>query len=623
MRKYHRPVMAIIAALAILALGACAGPYDKYAEQPVKITILETTDVHGMITPMDFTKNAATEYSIAQFAGLVTEKRRSGELLLVDGGDSLQGQPIIYYNNFLKTGGTHIWSDVVNWLRYDVVTVGNHDIETGHPVYDKVFTQWRATVVCANILKSGTQEPYFTPYTVVNKGGIKIAILGMTEPGITTQLPAAFWSGMDIIDMVECAKRWVPIIQKTEKPDVIIGLFHSGLDYTYGGATADTQGNESGSQLVAQQVPGFDLILVGHDHKGWDGKGWDPVAKAKIDVKDPNGKIVPIFGGLDYVRSVPVIELTMAWDKKARTWNKTIVGSLVEMKGLPVNADFMTAFKPEVDEFVAWKNQVIGSMNGKISSDDALFGDAAFTDLIHRLQMEICADPANGLKPVQVSFVAPLSPTAVLPIDPSGKVTIADMFALYKYENYLYTMDLTGEQIRKFLEFSYGMWMDTMTKAGDHIIAFQKDPSGALIFDTRNNMTATKTNPYNYDSAAGIKYTVDITKPVGSRINITSMADGTPFSLTKTYSVAINSYRGSGGGDHLTKGVGLDPLALKQLKLVTSSTTKDLRYYFIKWFQKQTGPITPTRDDNWKVMPEDLAAAGKALDYPLVYPPQK
>ncbi len=615
---------AIGALVALLVLVSCAGPYDKYAEQPFKFTILETTDVHGMIVPTDFTKNAPTDYSLAQFAGLVKETRAAGETLLLDCGDSLQGQPIIYYNNFLKTEGTHIWADAINYLQYDALTVGNHDIETGHPVYDKVFTQYGKTkIVCANVVKEGTTEPYFKPYDVVTKGGLKIAILGMIEPGLTTQLPAAFWSGMQIVDMVDTAKRWIPIIQKEAKPDLIIGLFHAGVDYTYGGSTADTKDNESASQLVAERVPGFDLVLVGHDHKGWSGKGWDPVAKAPVDVKDPNGKIVPIFGGQDYVRTVPVIDVTMTWDKKAKGWNKAINGKLVEMKGRPVDADFMAAFKPKIDEFTAWKNQVIGKMNGAISSDEALFGDAAFTDLIHKLQMEICADPANGLKPVQVSFVAPLSASAKLPINPSGDITIADMFALYKYENYLYTMDLTGEQIDKFLEYSYGMWMDTMTKAGDHLIAFQKDATGALIFDTRNNMTATKTNPYNYDSAAGIKYTVDVTKPMGSRVEISSMADGTPFSMAKTYSVAINSYRGSGGGDHLTKGVGLDPLALKQLKLVTSSTTKDLRYYFIKWFQKQTGAVTPTKDDNWKIVPADLAAAGKALDYPLIYPPKK
>jgi 2',3'-cyclic-nucleotide 2'-phosphodiesterase/3'-nucleotidase len=114
-----------------------------------------------------------------------------------------------------------------------------------------------------------------------------------------------------------------------------------------------------------------------------------------------------------------------------------------------------------------------------------------------------------------------------------------------------------------------------------------------------------------------------VSKPVGSRVTVISMADGTPFDTGKTYSVAINSYRGSGGGGHLTKGVGLPAEDLRKLKFVTSSTTKDLRFYMLSWFEKQKGPIEVRRDDNWKVIPEDWAAAGRETDYPLMYVPKK
>jgi len=197
------------------------------------------------------------------------------------------------------------------------------------------------------------------------------------------------------------------------------------------------------------------------------------------------------------------------------------------------------------------------------------------------------------------------------------------MFSLYKYENFLYTMDLTGEQIRKFMEFSYGGWFNTMAGPEDDLIAFAKDKEGKLIFNARYNSYDTVTRAYNYDSFAGLNYTVDVSKPVGSRITITGMSNGSPFDPAKTYSVAINSYRGSGGGGHLTKGVGLDAKKLARLEMVTSSTTKDLRYYMLKWFEKQAGVITPASDNNWKVIPEDWAAAGAKKNYPFLYPPAK
>jgi 2',3'-cyclic-nucleotide 2'-phosphodiesterase/3'-nucleotidase len=284
---------------------------------------------------------------------------------------------------------------------------------------------------------------------------------------------------------------------------------------------------------------------------------------------------------------------------------------------------FLAKFEPAKADLMAWVERPIGKMVGKITSDEALFGDSAFVDLIHRIQLELCADPAMGLKPAQISFAAPLDSTAYLPTTADGTIKVRDMFSLYKYENFMYTMDLTGEQIKKFMEFTYGNQFATMTGPADHLISFKMDKDGKLIFNPRYNSYDTTTAAYNYDSVAGIKYTVDVSKPIGSRITIMSMSDGKPFETGKTYSVAINSYRGSGGGGHLTKGVGLPAEDLQKLKLVTSSTTKDLRFYMLKWFEKQTGPITVTRDDNWKVLPEDWAAAGKVTDYPLLYPPAK
>jgi len=626
MRKSLRTLFMVIATLAIVfSIASCAHPFDKFAETPLRITFMETSDIHGAIFPYNFITGQALDTSMAQVATLVAQQRAAGgEVVLLDDGDSLQGQPPVYYYNFLKTDVPHIWGQVINYLKYDVVGVGNHDIEAGHPVYDKLRKELAAPMICANIVKEGTTEPYFQPYTIITRQGIKIAVIGMIEPKITEQLPKAFWSGMDVLDMVQTAKKWVPIIQEKEKPDVIIGLLHAGVDYTYAAQNADTPSNENASQLVIERVPGLDLVFVGHDHSGWDGKGYDPVAKAKnVDVKDPSGKIVPIFGPLDAAKNVAVVNLDLQWNKKTKSWTKSFTGSLVPIKGVAADPAFVAKFDSARTDMMAWVERPIGKMVGKITSDEALFGDSAFVDLINRIQLELCADPAMGLKPAQISFAAPLSSTAYLPTTADGTIKVRDMFSLYKYENYLYTMNLTGEQIKKFMEFNYGNQFATMTGPADHLISFMMDKDGKLVFNPRYGSYDTTTAAYNYDSVAGIKYIIDVSKPAGSRVTIQSMADGTPFDMAKTYSVAINSYRGSGGGGHLTKGVGLPAADLQKLKLVTSSTTKDLRYYMLTWFEKQSGPITVTCDNNWKVIPEAWAAAGKVTDYPLLFPPAK
>ena len=612
-------------ALAVLAgallVGCATSPNDKFSEKPLTLTFLETSDIHGSIFPYNFITAKPASTSLAQVATLIAKDRAADaqDFVLLDNGDVLQGQPVVYYYNFVKTDVPHIWSDAVNFLHYDVVGVGNHDIEAGHLVYDRLYKEIKAPAICANAVKDdGTT--YFKPYTVIQREGLKIAILGMVEPKLTEQLPPQFWSGMTFADMVQTAKKWVPIIQQKEKPDLLIGLFHSGVDYTQGGQNRDTPANENASQLVAEQVPGFDFIFVGHDHAGWDGKGWDPATKQKVDVRNPDGQIVPLFGPVNAAKNVARVQVTMQWDKATKSWKKSVSGALVPTEGVPADPAFMSAFQARSDEIKAWVDRPVGKLAGTITTRDSMFGDSAFVDLIHRIQLELCADPSMGLKKADISFAAPLTFDATIPTSKDGTMYVRDMFNLYQYENFLYTMNLTGQQVKDFLEYSYKGWFDTLPNDGNHLIAFVRTPDGKLIQDARTGSYKTATPSYNYDSAAGINYTVDVSKPAGQRITILSMADGSPFDLGKTYSVAINSYRGSGGGGHLTAGAGLDKAAVSKLKFVTGSTTKDLRYYLLSWFEKQSGPVTVSPLGNWKVIPDALAAQGKATDFPLLYP---
>ncbi|HOD58286.1 MAG TPA: 5'-nucleotidase C-terminal domain-containing protein [Rectinema sp.] len=587
----------------------------------VDLTFIETSDIHGSVYPYNFITAKPAGTSLAQVASLIKEERSltDSEVILLENGDSLQGQPTVYYYNFEKTDGPHIWSQAVNFLGYNAVGVGNHDIEAGHAVYDKLYEELQAPVICANAIKpDGT--PYFEPYTVIEKAGIRIAILGMITPKIPDWLPPQFWTGMQFEDMVKCAQKWVPIIQQKEKPDLLIGLFHAGVDYSYGNVGRDTPNNENASQLVAEMVPGFDLIFVGHDHQGWSGQGWDPVNKAKIDVKDPNGKIVPIYGSLNAARNAAVVKVNLTWNDEKQSWDKIVRGGLIDMTKYQPDPDFMAKFQPMFDEIKAWVDRPIGKMEGVISSRDSMFGDSAFVDLIHIIQLELSKDPTLGLAPADISFAAPLFADAQIPSSPDGTLYVRDMFNLYVYENFLYTMNLTGQQIKDFLEYSYQYWFDTMPNEGNHLIAFQRDKDGKLILDNRTNMPMTATRYYNYDSAAGINYVVDVSKPAGERVSIYCMSDGRAFNPKATYTVAINSYRASGGGGHLEKGAGLDKDTILSMKLVNGATTKDLRYFLLKWFEKQEETITVWPLGNWEVIPEDLAAIGRANDYPLLYP---
>lgn len=237
------------------------------------LKFIETTDTHGSLFPYDFIEATDVNASLTQVSTYVKQERAKTDqhVILLDNGDILQGQPITnYYNYERDTLEGHILPGVMNYMAYDAGAVGNHDIEPGKPVYDAVKAQFNFPWLAANAIYTPTGEPYFTPYTVIERGGIKIAVLGLITPGIPNWLPESIWPNLDFADMIETARKWVPIIQETEKPDLLVGLFHSGYDYTYGGTTANTNRNENASQLVAQRVPGFDLVFIGHDHMNWN-----------------------------------------------------------------------------------------------------------------------------------------------------------------------------------------------------------------------------------------------------------------------------------------------------------------------------------------------------------------
>lgn len=580
----------------------------------INFTIVETTDIHGMIFPYNFITDREENTSMAHISSYIKKLKSEGKtVLLLDNGDTLQGQPTVYYYNFVATNKKHIWAEVLNYMNYDIVTMGNHDIEAGHTVYDKIVKEIKTPVIVANLINEKTKEPYFKPYEIIKKSGIKIAVLGMIEPAIERQLPKILYEGIRVEDMIECAKKWIKIIKEKEKPDLIIGLFHSGANYT---EDKEKYKNENASQLVAQEVDGFDIIFVGHDHQGWSGKGYDEITKQKTkDVKSPSGKIVPIYGGVNAARLIASVDVRMIYDKETKKWNIDFKGELIEPSKFEADKEFLNRFDNYKDEIKIWVERDIGELNTKLTSDEAMFGDSYFLSFIHNLQFEI-AKKELGEK-ADISFAAPLSKDAVLNI---GKVKVRDMFNLYPYENFFYVMRLTGKQIKYIMEYSYCRQFNRMTNINEHLIYFKRDASGNLIFNNRYNSYDTLTQTYNYESFGGLNYIVDVIKGYGERVNIISMSDGSNFDLNKEYKIAINSYRGSGGGGHLTQGAKIDLKTLQNMDLVIKSTDKDLRFYMMKWFEEQTNSITVEKLNNWKVIPEDYLKAGRERDYKLLYP---
>lgn len=576
-----------------MLLASCAAPKPEEAD----LVLLFTTDLHGACLPFDFKKNEPAKTSLANVCTYVNEQRQENPdaVMLFDTGDFLQGQPSIYYYNFVDTTDMHIMPRVYNYLKYDAVGVGNHDIETGEDVYGRRLpSQFEMPWLCANAIDQRTEEPMFQPYMVMERQGVKIAVLGMITPHIHAWLPKTLWPNLEFEDMVECAKKWVPVIQQKEKPDLLIGLFHAGYDYTTGGCDLDTEKNENGSVPTAIKVPGFDIVLCGHDHQ-----------PRMFNVANVAGDSVLILDAQTAAKMVgrADIHLQLVNGK----YQKTLTPSLVDMSQVTPDPAFCETFQTVIDEVNNYVDAPLGELTAPLYGEPSLYGPSEFQDFIHEAQLW-----ATG---ADISFAAVLAPHDMIP---SGPITMRHLFTLYKYENQLFTVAMTGEDVKKYLEFGFANQYNQMTSANDHLLAFKKDAEGKYILDGYGPQNVTPT--FNYTCAGGIKLTVDVSKPAGERVTIHSMSDGSAFDLGKTYKVAINSYQASGGGDFIPKGLGWDQETL-QAHIVDASP-KDVRRYIAEYIQ-QIKTVTPRLREDWEVIPTDWWKKGIETDKKFTNPNQR
>lgn len=573
--------LVIIYALALLCVCSL-----KAQEKSVKLKIIQTSDIHGNYYPYNFITRKDWKGSLARVHALVQQKRQEykDNLILLDNGDILQGQPTAYYYNYIDTVSVHLCSQMMNYMGYDAGNMGNHDVETGRTVFDRWIKECRFPVLGANIIEVATDSTHLPPYQVLERDGARIVVLGMITPAIPAWLPENLWQGLRFDDMEESARKWMKVIREKEQPDLVIGLFHAGQE----AFLMSDKYHENASLNIAKNVPGFDIVLMGHDHAR-ECKKIVNVAGDSVLVMDPasNGVVV---SEVDVVLEM----------KDGKVLDKKIQGKLTETESYGVSREFLQEFARQYQDVQQFVSKKIGHFSESISTRPAYFGPSAFIDFIHSLQLSI----TNA----DISFAAPLSFDAEIE---KGDVTVSDMFNLYKYENMLYVMNLSGREIKDYLEESYYGWTCQMKSPSDHLLWFkEKRKKGAKDRASFQNLS------FNFDSACGILYTVDVTKPKGQKITIQGMANGAPFEMDKVYKVALNSYRGNGGGELLTRGAGIPKEELKDR--IIFSTDKDLRFYLMHYIQEK-GLLSPHAMNQWKFIPENWVVPAAKRDYDYLF----
>lgn len=565
----------------MLLLSGCNKKDGSYT-----IELYANNDLHGRFFDSLYLGDQVNNYSLANISQYMKNKRAEKgpeNILLVDVGDVLQGDNAAYYYNYIDTlkgvddQSRHLFSRIAEYLQYDALVVGNHDIEAGHPVYDRIKKELPIPYLAANAIAVQSGKSYFQPYAIFNKNGIKIAVIGMTNPNIKHWLSEELWYGIDFLPIAEIADSLIQKIKKTEKPDVTILAIHAGL------GTGRVDEIEDPARYLASTLQDVDIILAAHDHKTACEKIW-------------NGKdsVLLMEGGAraKYLMNASIHLIF----KDGQCVDKKITGDLIPMESVPVDKEYMAEFRNDFLLVKSFTNKEVGELPEDIYTRDAFFGPSDYMNLIHSIQLT-----GSG---ADISLAAPLTYNGHIK---AGKLNYQDLFTIYPYENQLYTISLTGAQVKKYLEYSYDNWIKTMKKEDDHILnIYYNENTGRYSF---KNMT------FNFDSAAGIDYEVDVRQPFGKRIIIKSLSNGTPFNEETKYKVALSSYRANGGGNLLTEGVGLPVDSLSGIVLAKLPDIRNIIYDFYKNGNTGSVEVRPC----WKFVPESMTIKALKRDKELLF----
>ena len=559
-----------LAACALLALSCGRGPKDgEYT-----LTVLSTNDVHGTWFDSTYVDSRIRPSLMAvnHYVDSVRTADGAENVLLIDAGDCLQGDNAPYYYNYIDTITPHLFPRLMAYMKYDAVAVGNHDIETGHPVYDRVAADLKKNGVdflAANAIRNDNGNPYFKPYKVVKRAGLKVAILGYTNANMKAWLQEEIWSGMHFEPIVKVIQADVDRIRAKERPDVMVVVMHSG--------TGDGDGSmlESEGLDAFHLVKGVDWVLASHDHRPY------------VETTDSCG----FLNSGSHARNVAEGKMHLTV-KGRKVVAKTYEAGLIPVKAEMADPVMRAQFQPEYEAVKAFTLKEVGVLNADLWTRDAYRGMSDYMNLIHTLSL--------GCKPAEISFGAPLTFNGRVA---SGILKYNDLFTIYPYENQLFVVKMTGDEIKRYLEASYDKWINTIAKVDDTLLKIKNEDDPR----TQSQRWSFVNRSYNFDSAAGINYTVDVTKPFGERISVSGMANGEAFDPQREYNVAMTSYRASGGGG-LMKEIGIDTDKIDERVVARYPEIRNMLYDYLM----ENGSIDPeviglpTVVGQWRFVPEML-----------------
>ncbi|MDF1509781.1 bifunctional UDP-sugar hydrolase/5'-nucleotidase [Robertmurraya sp. DFI.2.37] len=519
-----------------------------------ELVILETSDIHGNIFPINYGNQKKSNSGLAKIAHLVNEEREKFDYtLLIDNGDVIQGTPLTYhYAKFLSNKRNPLIS-ILNHLKYDAAVIGNHEFNYGMKLLKEAVQQSHFPWLSANIIAEDNNKPVFGPPYFIKEfpNGLRVAVLGVTTHYIPNWENPNHIKGLLFIDTFESLKKWVRFLKENERFDLLVVSYHGGFerDIISGEATESLTGENQGYE-ICQEIEGIDVLLTGHQHR--------------TIATELNGVTIvqPGFNG----QALGKVVLQFKHDHEK--WQ--IVSKSAELikvsESTPAENEVLALAEEFEQETQSWLDQPIGEIVGDMTISDPFLvrtGDHPLIEFINKVQMD-----AAGVD---------ISNTALFHNESPGfpeHVTMRDIVSNYIYPNTLKVIRISGQDIK-----------DALEKCASYFTLNDKQEIAVNPF-----YIEPKPQHYNYDMWEGIEYVLNISKPIGSRVQSLTR-NGEPLNLGGQYEVVMNNYRAGGGGDfEMFK----DRPVLKEIQ---TDMTEILADYFLK---RKT--VTASCDHNWKVI---------------------
>ncbi|MEK4708196.1 bifunctional metallophosphatase/5'-nucleotidase [Bacillus sp. FSL R10-2780] len=522
--------------------------------QIVTLNILLTSDIHGTVYPIHYQDNSQADIGLAKISTLIKKERsQNTNVLLIDNGDFIQGTPFTYHYATYEKDMENPMSLLANYLEYDIAIIGNHEFNYGMDILNNAVATANFPYLSANILDKNRKEPYFgKPYITKHiESNIKIAILGVTTHYIPHWEQAHHIKDLQFEDAFETTKKWVSYIRKHEKPDLLVVAYHGGFERDLQtGVPTEVLTGENQGYAMCHEIEGIDILLTGHQHR--------EIAHTVI-----NGVTILQTGCNGHSAG----KVTVTFEKAEQKWvKKESYSELLPVQGIAADQDVLSLVANYEEKTQNWLDKPIGLIYGDMQISDAMqtrLQDHPFIEFINKIQMDI----AN----VSISCTSLFHNTS--PGFPKH-VTMRDIVSNYIYPNTLKVIRITGADIKDALELSASY--------------FTLKADGSII------VTPTYIEPkpqhYNYDMWEGISYVLNISKPIGERVE-SLQYKGAPLNINEEYDVVMNNYRASGGGNFF----------MFQNKLVVKDIPTDMSELIANYILKHKR-IEATVNHNWKVI---------------------